>query len=117
MRSELAQIMLSGNRPSTEEITLLSVLEKRFINEVKMARTEENVVDHLYCRERYSRRRSRFLQLGLAGFKMSKVESFGVQQKVESDQSQQIAPVVTLACFREEGMRLGLSCTFHKAMI
>jgi DNA-binding response OmpR family regulator len=98
----LKRILLVEDDPKDVELTMTGLAEYNLANEVIVARDGEEALDYLYRRGNYQTRPSGNPAVMLLDLKLPKLNGFEVLEKVRSDESLKMIPVVVLTSSHEE---------------
>jgi CheY-like chemotaxis protein len=98
----LARILMVEDDPKDVELTLTALEEYNLSNEVVVTHDGEEALDYLYSRGKFQRRSQGNPAVMLLDLKLPKVDGLEVLQKIKSDESLKMIPVVVLTSSREE---------------
>lgn len=98
----LARILMVEDDPKDVELTLTALEEYNLSNEVVVTHDGEEALDYLYSRGKFQRRSQGNPAVLLLDLKLPKVDGLEVLQKIKSDESLKMIPVVVLTSSREE---------------
>jgi CheY-like chemotaxis protein len=98
----LARILMVEDDPKDVELTLTALEEYNLSNEVVVTHDGEEALDYLYARGKFQRRSQGNPAVLLLDLKLPKVDGLEVLQRIKSDESLKMIPVVVLTSSREE---------------
>jgi CheY-like chemotaxis protein len=98
----LARILMVEDDPKDVELTLTALEEYNLSNEVVVTHDGEEALDYLYSRGKFQRRSQGNPAVLLLDLKLPKVDGLEVLQRIKSDESLKMIPVVVLTSSREE---------------
>jgi CheY-like chemotaxis protein len=98
----LARILMVEDDPKDVELTLTALEEYNLSNEVVVTHDGEEALDYLYLRGKFQRRSNGNPAVLLLDLKLPKVDGLEVLQRIKSDESLKMIPVVVLTSSREE---------------
>lgn len=98
----LARILMVEDDPKDVELTLTALDEYNLSNEVVVTHDGEEALDYLYSRGKFQRRSQGNPAVLLLDLKLPKVDGLEVLQRIKSDESLKMIPVVVLTSSREE---------------
>lgn len=102
MMSDLKRILLVEDDPKDVELTLTGLAEYNLANEVIVAGDGEEALDYLYRRGAHTNRQHGNPAVMLLDLKLPKLNGFEVLEKIRSDESLKMIPVVVLTSSNEE---------------
>ena len=100
--SDIKRILLVEDDPKDVELTLTGLAEYNLANEVVVARDGEEALDYLYRRGAYQNRSNGNPAVILLDLKLPKINGFEVLEKIRTDKSLNLLPVVVLTSSHEE---------------
>ena len=100
--SDLKRILLVEDDPKDVELTLTGLAEYNLANEVIVACDGEEALDYLYRRGAHANRQHGNPAVVLLDLKLPKLNGFEVLEKIRSDESLKMIPVVVLTSSNEE---------------
>ena len=100
--SDLKRILLVEDDPKDVELTLTGLAEYNLANEVIVAGDGEEALDYLYRRGAHANRQRGNPAVMLLDLKLPKLNGFEVLEKIRSDESLKMIPVVVLTSSNEE---------------
>jgi CheY-like chemotaxis protein len=100
--SAFGRILLVEDDPKDVELTLTALEEYNLANEVVVTRDGEEALDYLYCRGHFQARTGENPAVLLLDLKLPKVDGLEVLQRIKSDETLRMIPVVVLTSSREE---------------
>ena len=100
--AEIKRILLVEDDDKDVELTLTALEEYHLANEVVVVRDGEEALDYLYCRGPFKARAKGNPAVMLLDLKLPKVDGLEVLQKIRSNGTLKLMPVVVLTSSREE---------------
>jgi DNA-binding response OmpR family regulator len=98
----LGRILIVEDDPNDVELTLTALGEYKLANEVVITRDGQQALDFLYCRGEFHARPNDNPAVMLLDLKLPKIDGLEVLQKIKSDESLKMMPVVVLTSSHEE---------------
>lgn len=112
-------ILLVEDNPDDVTLTLRALRKSRIANEVVVARDGVEALEYLECRGNYASRSPVMPQIILMDLKMPRMDGLEFLQRLRSDESTRLLPVVVLTTSNEdrdriESYRLGANSYVRK---
>jgi CheY-like chemotaxis protein len=96
------RILMVEDDPKDVELTLTALEEYNLVNEVVTVRDGQEALDYLYCQGQFRARPRDNPAVILLDLKLPKVDGLEVLNRIKSDGSLKMIPVVVLTSSREE---------------
>jgi CheY-like chemotaxis protein len=96
------RILMVEDDPKDVELTLTALEEYNLVNEVVVVRDGQEALDYLYCQGQFKARPHDNPAVILLDLKLPKVDGLEVLNRIKSDGSLKMIPVVVLTSSREE---------------
>jgi CheY-like chemotaxis protein len=96
------RILMVEDDPKDVELTLTALEEYNLVNEVVVVRDGQEALNYLYCQGPFSARPHDNPAVILLDLKLPKVDGLEVLNRIKSDGSLKMIPVVVLTSSREE---------------
>ncbi len=100
--SATRRILLVEDSPQDAELTLTALAENKLANEVVVVRDGEEALDYLHRRGNFRLRAEGNPVVVLLDIKLPKIDGLEVLQRMRSEPSLRLVPVVMLTSSREE---------------